>query len=101
MKRVLTEDDLDRLEKLLGMLGSAYDGERAAAGAFADKLLREYGLRWKDVLAPKQPEPVPELVVFAINNSDALNDWERNFCRSLKGQKHLSTKQLCKLNDIV
>ena len=42
----LPESLVDRLVKLCGMLGSAHDGERAAAGLKADQLLRENGLRW-------------------------------------------------------
>ena len=41
----------DRLAKLLGMLGSDHDGERANAGRMADELIRANGLRWADVLA--------------------------------------------------
>ena len=44
--------DLDRkrLEKLLGMLGSAHDGEALAAARKADALVKEAGLSWADVL---------------------------------------------------
>lgn len=41
---------LDRLRKLCGMLGSAHDGERAAAALKADQLLRDSGLTWRDVI---------------------------------------------------
>jgi hypothetical protein len=33
-----------RLCRLLGMLGSVFEGERANAGALADKLLRDHNL---------------------------------------------------------
>jgi len=36
-----------RLAKILGMCGSDYAGERAAAGARADALIRQYGLTEK------------------------------------------------------
>jgi hypothetical protein len=35
--------------KLLGMLGSSFDGERAAAGLLIDKLLKENSLTWEDI----------------------------------------------------
>jgi hypothetical protein len=41
---------LERLIKLLGMLGSAHDGERAAAGLKAHQLIRRHGLQWSDVV---------------------------------------------------
>jgi hypothetical protein len=41
---------LERLIKLLGMLGSAHDGERAAAGLKAHEFLKRRGLSWADVI---------------------------------------------------
>jgi hypothetical protein len=41
--------ELDRLAKLCGMFGSAHAGERAAAAAKADQLVRNLGLTWFDV----------------------------------------------------
>lgn len=49
---VLASPDLDRLAKLLGMLGSEHEGERASAALMADKLVRERGLTWPQVLQP-------------------------------------------------
>ena len=40
----------DRLAKLCGMFVSDHDGERAAAAAMADALVREHGLTWRDVI---------------------------------------------------
>lgn len=48
----LDDDAAARLIKLLGMLGSAYDGERAAAGRKADEFIRSRGLTWADVIRP-------------------------------------------------
>lgn len=44
--------DRDRLVKLLGMLGSHYEGERAAAGLKAEQLRRRLGLSWEQLLKP-------------------------------------------------
>lgn len=47
----------DRLAKLCGMLGSSHHGERANAAAMADRMVREAGLTWPQVIgashAPK------------------------------------------------
>ena len=65
--RTLTPETADRLAKLLGMLGSVHPGERAAAALKADELLKREGLRWSDVIQPREPvaiepdcEPEPE-----------------------------------------
>ena len=97
---------LDKLRKLCGMLGSAYDGERAAAGALADKLLREHGLRWEDVLAatPSAPlAPVTDKTKLAacLNQRQRLNAWELKFCLSLRDWNGPFTDtQQTKLNEI-
>jgi hypothetical protein len=56
----LAPDTLERLVKLLGMLGSAHDGERAAAGLKAHELVRRHGLTWSDILLAA-PAPPPKL----------------------------------------
>jgi len=48
----LAPPDRDRLAKILGLLGSEYDGERASAGAMAWAFLRERGLTWFDLFSP-------------------------------------------------
>ena len=59
MTSVLDPKATDRLIKLTGMFGSDHDGERAAAAALADRMVRELGLRWADVinvpLVPAEP----------------------------------------------
>jgi hypothetical protein len=47
----MTSELRNRLVKVLGMLGSPHDGERAAAGLLATKLLTRAGLMWDTVLA--------------------------------------------------
>jgi hypothetical protein len=46
---------IDHLIKLLGMLGSAHDGERAAAGLKAHELVKRFGLQWGDLIAMPPP----------------------------------------------
>jgi len=53
----LAEADRARLTRLLGMLGSDFDGEVAIAGRLADKLVRSARLTWGDIIAPALPPP--------------------------------------------
>jgi hypothetical protein len=46
--QLLDQVDLDRLGKLLGMLGSHRDGEIVNAARAADKLIRTAGMVWAD-----------------------------------------------------
>jgi hypothetical protein len=41
----------ERLAKLCGLLGSEHEGERAAAALKADRLVRECGLTWEQIIA--------------------------------------------------
>jgi hypothetical protein len=78
----------DRLRKLCGMLGSAHDGERAAAGLKADQLVRQLGLTWQDVIVapPIAPDP-PRIRSWRAGESD----WQRmaRFCHARQGQLSL------------
>ena len=47
----LRDDVRDRLARLLGMVGSDHDGEALNAARLADRLVREHGVTWHDVLA--------------------------------------------------
>jgi hypothetical protein len=51
-----------RLARLLGMIGSDHDGEALNAARMADRLVREKGLTWDDVIAPVVcgPAPIPQ-----------------------------------------
>lgn len=51
MTRANSADTKNLLVKLCGMLGSDFEGERAAAALKVTLLLRRAGLRWDDVLA--------------------------------------------------
>ena len=46
-----------RFKKLIGMLGSDGDGERANASAMATKLLKDAGLTWGEVMEKTGPAP--------------------------------------------
>jgi hypothetical protein len=61
----LDRESIDRLIKLLGMLGSAHDGERAAAGLKAHEFIRRHGLCWADIIH------LPSLEYANDDNGDA------------------------------
>jgi hypothetical protein len=44
-----------KLVKVLGMLGSDHDGERANAARMAAQILKDAGLTWYDVLDIAEP----------------------------------------------
>jgi hypothetical protein len=109
---VLTDDELDKLGKLLGMLGSDFAGERAAAGAKAAQLVRSKGLTWSDVLKPQVPAVQPEwsahrrpwssgswrdlarLCLELGEERCLLNDWETSFLRNIAQRwRQPTTKQ--------
>jgi len=93
--------DRGRLVKLCGMFGSDHDGDPAAAAAAADRLIRDAGLRWSDVILPAlaaRPSPrsytAAEAVEFVLNRWDLLNDWEIGFAEGIQRQRTpLSRKQ--------
>ena len=102
--------DRDRLTKLLGMLGSAHDGEVLAAARQAERLRAEARLSWAEILVPALPPPRPSpanmtvaaAVAFVLDHEDALTDWESDFLRSISRQRFpLSPKQAAILERLV
>jgi hypothetical protein len=116
----LTDDELDKLGKLLGMLGSSFAGERAAAGAKASQLIRAKGLTWFDVLKLKAPVAPSErssrhrswssgswrdlarLCLELGEERCLLNEWERDFLENIAQRwRQPTTKQAAILGRIV
>jgi hypothetical protein len=108
----LTPAFADKLVKVLGMLGSAHDGEVAAAGRRAHSMLKAEGLTWVDVIkpaAPKSEQPQQQsyrpqrrwrsstspsdTAALCLLWPEVLTDWETNFCRSIVGRRRISAKQ--------
>ena len=92
--------DRDRLAKLLGMMGSAHDGEVVNAARAADRLVRDSGLRWPDIAMSAPPRgsngngPGFDPITFCLARPWSLTDWEEGFLRSIARQhRRLSTKQ--------
>jgi hypothetical protein len=90
-----------------GMLGSAHDGERAAAGLKAHELIRRHNLTWSDILltAPAPASP-PKLgwrdkLTACAAHQHCLNSRERAFVLSLERWRGTPTeKQLAWLDRI-
>ena|SRR5690349_23728372 len=96
----------DKLAKVLGMLGSAHDGEVAAAGRRADAMVKGAGLTWGQVIAPAAPQPphrpsrrwqrpasASDTAALCLKWPEVLTDWETDFCRSIVGRRRVSAKQ--------
>jgi len=78
----LDTQSAERLARVLGMLGSAHDGERAAAGLKANQLVRDLGLTWSDIIVP------PDLARADNSAPEPHNDWERmvQHCHRCRGR---------------
>jgi hypothetical protein len=96
--RTLTPEIAERLAKLLGLLGSDHAGERAAAALKADELLKREGLRWCDVIRPREP-----LAVETSNNSNSAetvfrpsenDDWRAMVRACMAQAAELSAREL-------
>jgi len=102
--------DRDRLAKLLGMMGSAHDGEVVAAARQVERLRADAGLTWPEILVPRLPPPprrqnvrtVADAIDFVLQHEVVLTDWERGFVRDLRRLKYpISSRQLEVLERLV
>lgn len=117
MLNLLTPAERTRLIGVLGRLGSDFDGERAAAGLLATRILRAAGLTWDDlvhngtVCGPSRPDTKPSRpgasharpnpLMQCFRHLDHLSEWELNFVRSLEGRiKPPTPSQAAKLAQI-
>ena len=110
---VLSAEDLDRLVKLCGMLGSAHAGERAAAAAKADEFVKRHGLTWGDVLSPPglqvdppscawtEPASDRDAALACLRWPEVLTAWEVRYLRSIASLPALSERQQDVLDGIV
>src|ERR1041384_7653752 len=91
--------DRERLVKLLGILGSAYDGEIINAARRADAMVRSSGLTWRDVVAANDAQPQLDTIGFGVTNEirfclqhrRRLTEWEVTFVTSLRDQSYPAT----------
>jgi hypothetical protein len=95
----------DKLAKLCGLFSSDHDGERANAAAMADKLLRQLGLTWQQIISvPSAPVPatVEEQIAFCLDHgADMLTTWEWGFLNGIRDWPNsLTAKQRKKLEQL-
>ncbi len=92
-----------KLIAILGMLGSEFDGERAAAALKASELVKANGLTWHDLLSPQPQQPQDPAVanwramLHDCMASNLMTEWERGFLQSLMGFRKISPKQMAVL----
>ena len=101
----------DRLIKLLGMIGSAHDGEALNAAKLANKLVREASLTWSDVIGKNTPAPPgktamdPETVANAIaeiyESRIRLSSREISFLSRIPELRFFSENQLAWLHGLL
>lgn len=96
-----------RLIGILGRLSSDYDGERAAAGLLATRLLRQIGVAWDEVIAAPSvaheaatPLNWRSEVSAASRSMDMLTPWEREFLTGLAQQGRITQRQRRQLDRI-
>ncbi len=90
----LAPSDLRKLAAICDRFSSSFDGERAAAAKLADKLIKDRGATWTDVLHAEPPIPIvlqpsaprywrqcAEEVLF--EHPGAVNAWEQEFLQSI------------------
>jgi hypothetical protein len=96
----LAPPDLGRLAKICGLFSSDHVGERAAAAARADRIVRDAGLTWSEILKADNPRetaseppsrrrdnPMSPSEILACRNSSRLTDWERRFLSTLAARR--------------
>jgi hypothetical protein len=90
----------ERLAQLCGMFGSSAAGERANAAALADRLVRQSGLSWHDVI--RQPSPHWHSIAWHLRaHRHMLNAREFNFIDNItRSHRPPTDKQLAWLEAI-
>jgi hypothetical protein len=89
------------------MLGSRHVGKRAAAGLKADKLIRECGITWNDLLVPKLPQPAQsepirtteEKLALLRDHLDLFTEWEQSFVRTVSRYRRAPSERQMEVID--
>jgi hypothetical protein len=88
-----------KLAGVLGMMGSSHDGEVLAAARQAERIRRDAGVTWAEIIAPEATiDPPPSdwraLVLWCLRHPNRLSAWERTeFLPSLIAYRQLSPRQ--------
>ena len=102
--------NLRLLTAVLGLMGSDYDGEVIAAARYAERIRKEAGLTWYDIVREavvhSGSEPSPNLdfksAAICLSFPQLLTDWERGFLESILEKDYpLTEKQRNVLRRIV
>jgi hypothetical protein len=98
--------DRARLAAVLGMCGSAHDGEALAAGRMADRLVRAAGSTWVQVLVDDADRDEERcdchrcIAERLLGQARQLTDWELEFCCALVRRERASAKQRAVLDKL-
>jgi hypothetical protein len=77
---------IQKLVKICGMLGSAYDGERAAAALMATQIINDLDLSWEDVIVSAfSLKPQPKVIEYDGRGAG----WHVTYCAWLLNNKIL------------
>ena len=71
----MSEFDLKKLGRVIAMVGSRHEGEALTALRLADRMLRDAGMRWEDLLSPAHElEIATEAASVLLAENTALKD---------------------------
>lgn len=84
--------DRRRLAKLLGMLGSAHDGEVVAAGRQVERLRQAAGFTWGQILSSAPPSPPSQDPALRRQIGDLLAENDRLHDRVRELEARLATR---------
>ena len=106
MPEALSLSEKRKLIGILSRLASEHDGERAAAGLLATRLLKSAGLTWDQIVGgpvspPRlSPQPWRGEIEGCLKHAGLLSQWERKFLRDLLSRGALTTRQHDKVRQI-
>ena len=103
---MITSTDRTTISKLLGLIGSAHDGEALAAARKAHQLIVQRGATWPEVLglatmpAAPAPDHLTEARDLLKRGKGILTRWERDFLLGIMSHASLKAKQVESLEAI-
>lgn len=97
----IQSSDIQKLAKLLGMIGSNHDGEALAAARKAYEMVERIGTTWPDLLqipvvvdtVAEQPAHRSEAQQLLHEGKGVITDFERKFLVGIMAFQTLSDKQ--------
>jgi hypothetical protein len=103
---MITSTDRTTISKLLGLIGSAHDGEALAAARKAHQLVTQRGASWPQVLglattpAAPAPDHLTEARDLLKRGRGLLTRWEHSFLLGIMAHSTLKAKQVESLEAI-